>query len=112
MLTYVYYECKSLRRSGSTGIELHLYLIGVDLSWVFFGIRFLILENHGGLYERVRVTSFSLRGNPDTRLAFTNTARELLEEVTLTTILSHFLTEVEARTVVMSWAHLVSAGKK
>ncbi|KAL7952726.1 hypothetical protein V8C34DRAFT_298723 [Trichoderma compactum] len=103
MLTHVYYDCKSLGRLGNIGVKLDLCPIDVDLSWVFFGLRFLILENHGGLYERVSVTSFSLRGDPDTQVAFTNAAGELLEEVALTTILPHFL---------MNWAYLVSAGKK
>lgn len=92
MLTYFYYDRKSIGRSGNIGVKLDPYTIDVGLSWVFFGIHFLILEIHGGLYERVGVTSFSLRSDPDTRVAFTNAAGELLEKVDLTTILPYFLT--------------------
>lgn len=87
-----YYDRKSIGRSGNIGVKLDPYTIDVGLSWDFFGIHFLILEIHGGLYERVGVTSFSLRSDPDTRVAFTNAAGELLEKVDLTTILPYFLT--------------------
>lgn len=101
MLTYVYYDRKSLARSGNIGVNLDPHLRDWGLSWAFFGIRLLILENHGGLYERVGVTSFSMRANPETRVAFTNAAGELLEKVDLT-ILPYCLTEAEERTVVIS----------
>lgn len=102
MLTYVNYDRKSPGRLGNIGINLSPYSTGAGPSWVFFGIHLLLLEDHGGLYERVGVTKFSLRSDPNTRVAFTNAAGELLEKVDLTTIVPHFLTEAEERTVVIS----------
>ncbi|KAM0244651.1 hypothetical protein ACHAQJ_010736 [Trichoderma viride] len=102
MLTYVYYDRESLGRSGHIGVKLDPYRIEVSLSWVYFGIRLLILENHGGLYERVGMTSFSLRSDPNTRVAFTNAAGELLDKVDLITVLPYFLTKAKEQTVVIS----------
>lgn len=103
LLTNVYYDRETLSRSGNIGVKLSIdYSEDVQFSWYFFGIHLLILEDHGGLYERVGVTEFSLRGDSDTRVAFTNAAGDLLDRMDLTTILPFFLTEAEERTVVIS----------
>ncbi|KAI1181825.1 hypothetical protein F5B17DRAFT_444729 [Nemania serpens] len=103
MLTYVYYDRDTLGCSRKIGIKLDPGDISdVGPAWLFFGIFLLILEDHGGLYERVGVTKFALRGDANVCVAFTDAAGELLDYVDLVTILPYFLVEGEERTVVIS----------
>ncbi|GAW13679.1 hypothetical protein ANO14919_030680 [Xylariales sp. No.14919] len=103
MLTYVYYDRETLGCSGKIGIRLDPEYMGdVGPAWIFFGIDLLILEDQGGLYERVGVTKFSLRGDANVCVAFTDAAGELLDYVDLVTILPYFLIEGEECTVVIS----------
>ncbi|TRX92001.1 hypothetical protein FHL15_007098 [Xylaria flabelliformis] len=60
---------------ASLRLTSNLYMLtDVGPAWMFFGINLLILEDHGGLYERVGVTKFSLRGDANVSVVFTDAA--------------------------------------